>query len=50
LPVVSSTTGLQIVGDLTEAYTLRRYNQELERRRNAELGERDLFSIGEPRS
>lgn len=49
LPVVSSTTGLQIIGDLTEAYALRRYNQELEHRRNAELGERDLFSIGEPR-
>jgi hypothetical protein len=25
---------------------LRRYTQELERRRSAELGERDLFSIG----
>ena len=49
LPVVSSTAGLQVIGDLTEAYALRRYNQELERRRNAELGERDLFSIGEPR-
>ena len=37
-----------IVGYMTEHYALRRYNQELERRRSADLGERDLFSISEP--
>jgi len=36
---------------MTEAYALRRYTQELERRRSAELGEKDLFSLGHiPRS
>ena len=48
LPVLSSASNREIVGYLTEAYALRRYNQELERRRSAELGERDLFSIAEP--
>ena len=48
LPVLASTSSREIVGYLTEAYALRRYNQELERRRSAELGERDLFSISEP--
>jgi hypothetical protein len=38
----------QILGYLTEQYALRRYNQALERRRAADLGERDLFSIAEP--
>jgi hypothetical protein len=32
---------------MTEAYALRRYAQELERRRSAELGEKDLFSLGQ---
>jgi CIC family chloride channel protein len=36
------------MGYLTEQYALRRYNQALERRRSADLGERDLFSIAEP--
>jgi CIC family chloride channel protein len=48
LPVVESPTERNVVGYLSEQYALRRYNQELERRRSAELGERDLFSIGEP--
>jgi CIC family chloride channel protein len=48
LPVLASPLGREVVGYLTEAYALRRYNQELERRRSAELGERDLFSISEP--
>ena len=48
LPVVDSPGGKAIIGYLTEQYALRRYNQELERRRNADLGERDLFSIAEP--
>jgi len=48
MPVVDSPTDKAIIGYLTEQYALRRYNQELERRRNADLGERDLFSISEP--
>ena len=48
LPVLASGSDRSVVGYLTEQYALRRYNQELERRRNAELGERDLFSISEP--
>jgi chloride channel protein, CIC family len=48
LPVVKSRARREVVGYVTEAFALRRYTQELERRRNAELGERDLFSIAEP--
>jgi chloride channel protein, CIC family len=48
LPVVDSPTDKSVVGYLTEQYALRRYSQELERRRNADLGQRDLFSIAEP--
>jgi CIC family chloride channel protein len=48
LPVLESPTERHVIGYLSEQYALRRYNQELERRRSAELGERDLFSIGEP--
>ncbi len=48
MPVLSSPDSRKVIGYLTEAYALRRYNQELERRRSAELGERDLFSISEP--
>jgi CIC family chloride channel protein len=48
LPVLASSLGREVMGYVTEAYALRRYNQELERRRSAELGERDLFSISEP--
>ncbi len=43
LPVVESARNRHIVGYLTEAYALRRYNQELERKRAEELGERHLF-------
>lgn len=46
LPVLSSRSERGIIGYMTEQYALRRYTQELERRRSAELGERDLFSIG----
>jgi CIC family chloride channel protein len=49
LPVLASATDRMIVGYMTEAYALRRYNQELERRRNTELGARDLFSIFDPK-
>jgi CIC family chloride channel protein len=48
LPVLASGSDRSVIGYLTEQYALRRYNQELERRRAAELGERDLFSIVEP--
>jgi chloride channel protein, CIC family len=48
LPVLRSPTDRRLVGYLNEAYALRRYNQELERGRGAETGERDLFSIAEP--
>jgi CIC family chloride channel protein len=48
LPVLESPGEHKVVGYLSEQYALRRYNQELERRRSAELGDRDLFSIAEP--
>jgi CIC family chloride channel protein len=48
LPVFESPTDRHVLGYLTEQYALRRYNQALERRRAADLGERDLFSIAEP--
>lgn len=47
LPVLASSTDRSIVGYLSEQYALRRYNQELERRRSADLGERDMFSIAD---
>ena len=50
LPVLDSPADRQVVGYVTEAYALRRYNQELERRRDAEIGARDLFPIAEPPS
>jgi CIC family chloride channel protein len=46
LPVLESRSERKVVGYMTEHYALRRYTQELERRRSAELGEHDLFSIG----
>ena len=46
LPVLDSGTQRAVVGYITEAYALRRYSAELERMRSADLGQRDLFSIG----
>jgi len=46
IAVVSSIAEPKLVGYLTEAYALRRYTSELERRRNAELGQNDVFSLG----
>jgi CIC family chloride channel protein len=43
LAIVRSARDLQLVGFLTEGYALRRYNQELERSRAEEIGERTLF-------
>ncbi|HEY4124571.1 MAG TPA: hypothetical protein VGM36_08165, partial [Rhizomicrobium sp.] len=46
IAVVSSIAEPKLVGYLTEAYALRRYTHELERRRNAELGQGEVFSLG----
>jgi CIC family chloride channel protein len=46
LPVLKSVTQRGVLGYVTEAYALKRYTQELERMRSAELGQQDLFSIG----
>ena len=46
LPVLASPTERRVIGYITEAYALKRYAQELERMRSAELGQHDLFSIG----
>lgn len=48
LPVLHISGDRSVVGFLTEQFALRRYNQELERRRGDDLGERGLFSISEP--
>jgi len=47
LPVLATAADRHLLGYLTEAYALRRYNQELELRRS-EMGMRDLFPISEP--
>ncbi len=47
LPVLSARTDPRVIGYMTEAYAMRRYMQELERRRSAELGEQNLFSLGQ---
>jgi CIC family chloride channel protein len=47
LPVLSARADPRVVGYMTEAFALRRYAQELERRRSAELGEQDLFALGQ---
>jgi CIC family chloride channel protein len=47
LPVLSARADLRVVGYMTEGYAMRRYMQELERRRSAELGEQNLFSLGQ---
>jgi CIC family chloride channel protein len=49
LAVVDSTVTRYVLGYCTEAYVLRRYNQELERRRSEELGHSDLFGPAEER-
>jgi CIC family chloride channel protein len=43
LAVVSDAAERRVIGFLTEGYALRRYNEEFERVRAAELGERTLF-------
>ncbi len=46
LPVLAAPGDRRIVGYVTESYALRRYSQEMERRRGEELGERGLFGGG----
>lgn len=46
LPVVSDPQNQRVVGFLTEAYSLRRYTQELERQRGTELGAGGPFPLG----
>jgi CIC family chloride channel protein len=46
LPVLASSDSPKVVGYLTEAFALRRYAEELERHRSAELGQRELFNVG----
>jgi CIC family chloride channel protein len=48
LPVVASAAERRVIGYVTEAYALKRYTQEMERMRSAELGMRDLFSVAPP--
>jgi len=50
LAVVDSTVTRRVIGYVTESYVLRRYNQELERRRSEELGHSDLFGPAEERA
>ena len=45
LAVLDTRIERHVIGFVTEAYVLRRYTQELERMRSAELGEQDLFSV-----
>jgi CIC family chloride channel protein len=40
---VNDLSNRRVVGFVTEAYVLKRYNQELERRRSEELGDSELF-------
>ncbi len=47
LAVVDAPETRRIVGYLTEAYALRRYNQELERRRSRQMGDSGLFGSTE---
>jgi CIC family chloride channel protein len=44
LVVLDNAVDRHILGYLTEAYALRRYNRELEERRREELGESEVFS------
>ncbi len=44
LPVVESSADRRLAGILSEAYALRRYAEEMARRRADELGERDIYA------
>jgi CIC family chloride channel protein len=43
LAVVGDMTARRVLGFVTEAFVLKRYNRELERRRSEELGDSELF-------
>jgi CIC family chloride channel protein len=47
LPVLSARADPRVIGYVTEAYAFKRYAQEMERRRSAELGQQDLFALGQ---
>ena len=47
LPVLSARADPRVIGYMTEAYAFKRYAQEMERRRSAELGQQDLFALGQ---
>jgi chloride channel protein, CIC family len=46
LPVLSGSADRRIVGFVTEAYALRRYNQELERAGGSNFGDSTMFGTG----
>ena len=45
LAVLAGPEDRRVIGYVSEAFALRRYAQEMERHRSAELGERDLFAV-----
>lgn len=45
LAVLAGIEDRRVIGYVSEAFALRRYAQEMERHRSAELGERDLFAV-----
>ncbi|MDE1938648.1 MAG: chloride channel protein [Alphaproteobacteria bacterium] len=46
LPVLASRSDRRLIGYMTEAYSLKRYTQELEQLRSVETGGSDLFPLG----
>ncbi len=48
MAVLAGPNDRRVIGYLTEAFALRRYAEELERHRSAELGVTDLFSVRPP--
>lgn len=46
LPVLASRSDRRLIGYMTEAYSLKRYTQELEQLRSIETGGSDLFPLG----
>jgi CIC family chloride channel protein len=48
LPVVDTATGRHLIGALSEAYALRRYSEEMEKRWSDEVGVRDMFAKDDP--
>lgn len=46
LPVLAAADDPRVIGYVSEAYALKRFAHEMERRHTEQLGERDLFNIG----